>query len=289
MKKISFIKMNGAGNDFIVINKDLYPDLNFNNGSIKKLCDRRTGIGSDGLITIAGSDGNYDFIMKYYNSDGSTGSLCGNGARCAVRFAGFSGIARSNFVKFLSNGKEYSGNILAEDLTTVNFNPPDKINLNQNINAAGQSIKYSFIDSGSPHVIINIEDVLVDPADNSSFYNDLNSFPVYNIGKEIRYLKNFSPGGTNVNFIKVIRNKVHIRTYERGVEDETLACGTGSVAAALTTRFLYNLLPPISLITRGGDILIVDFKSEGQVISGLSLKGPVKISFTGEFLYNAFF
>ena len=97
MEKISFIKMSGAGNDFIVINKDLFPDLNLNNNSVKKLCDRRNGIGADGLITIAGSDGQYDFLMNYYNSDGSTGSLCGNGARCAIRFAEFSKITGNKF------------------------------------------------------------------------------------------------------------------------------------------------------------------------------------------------
>jgi len=289
MKKISFIKMSGAGNDFIVINKDNYPELGFNNLAVKKLCDRRNGIGADGLITIAGSDDQYDFIMNYYNSDGSTGSLCGNGARCAVRFANYSGVAQNKSVKFLSNNVEYSGSILSEDLTLVNFNPPAIMNLNLNIQAAGQSVKCSFIDTGSPHVVINIGDVLADPADKNSFYNDLNSFPVLQIGREIRYLHDFSPGGTNVNFIKVQDKKVFIRTYERGVENETLSCGTGSVAAALVSKFLYDLNLPVSLSTRGGDYLTVDFKSEGHDISGLSLSGPAKITFTGEFLYNKFF
>ena len=144
MKKISFIKMSGAGNDFIVINKDSFPELNFNNITIKKLCDRRNGIGADGLITIAGSNGSYDFIMNYYNSDGSTGSLCGNGARCAVSFAGLSGITKNKSVRFLSNDVEYSGDLLSENLTRVNFNPPSVVNLKLNIKAAGQSIKCSF-------------------------------------------------------------------------------------------------------------------------------------------------
>jgi len=281
--------MSGAGNDFIVINKDMYPELDFNNLTVKKICDRRNGIGADGLITIAGSPGHYDFIMNYYNSDGSTGSLCGNGARCAVRFAGYSGITRNKSVSFLSNNVEYSGNILTEDLTLVNFNPPSVMNLNINIKTAGQSIIGSFIDTGSPHVVINIEDVLEVPAHKNSFYNDLNSFPVVKLGREIRYLNDFGPRGTNVNFIKVQDKKVSIRTYERGVEDETLSCGTGSVAAALVARFLYNLNPPVSLSTRGGDYLTVNFKSDGREISDLSLSGPAKITFTGEFLYSAFF
>jgi diaminopimelate epimerase len=289
MKKISFIKMSGAGNDFIIINKDIYPELDFNNGSVKKLCDRRNGIGADGLITIAGSAGQHDFIMDYYNSDGSTGSLCGNGARCAVRYAGYSGLTKDKFVRFLSNNIEYSGSILSEDLILVNFNPPSVMKLNLNIKTAGQSVKCSFIDTGSPHVVINIKDVLENPADKNSFYNDLDSFPVFNLGREIRYLDDFSPKGTNVNFIKVGKNIIQIRTYERGVEDETLSCGTGSVAAALVANFLYDLNPPVSLLTRGEDYLTVDFKTVGNDISNLSLSGPAKITFSGEFLYNTFF
>jgi diaminopimelate epimerase len=287
MEKISFIKMSGAGNDFIVINKDLFPEFVPNGSAIKKLCDRRNGIGADGLITIEGSTGQFDFLMRYYNSDGTTGSLCGNGARCAIRFAQFTKITDNKFVRFLSNDKEYSGNILAEGKTKVNFNTPAKIILNNTIKVADQLVKSSFIDTGSPHIIINIEDVLKDPADKSSNYIDLTTFPVFNLGKEIRY--DFSPEGTNVNFIKIIGNKVHIRTYERGVEDETLSCGTGATASALAAHFHYNMNSPVSLVTKGKDILTVDFSANGQIITGLSLTGPVKIVFTGEFLYSAFF
>src|ERR1039457_6890301 len=150
-----------------------------------------------------------------------------------------------------------------------------------------QLVKSSFIDTGSPHIIINIEDVLKDPADKSSNYSDLNTFPVFNLGKEIRY--DFSPEGTNVNFIKIIGNKVYIRTYERGVEDETLSCGTGATASALAAHFLYNMNSPVSIVTKGGDILTVNFSTKGRIITDLSLTGPVKIVFTGEFLYSAFF
>jgi diaminopimelate epimerase len=289
MEKISFTKMSGAGNDFIVINKDLFPELNLTDSSIRNLCDRRNGIGADGLITMSGSDGSHDFLMNYYNSDGSTGSLCGNGARCAIKFAEFSKLTGNAFVKFLSNNKEYSGNILTENKTKVNFNTPAKIELSHIIKLNGQSIKSAFIDTGSPHVIINIEDVLKDNSVNSSYYNDLDNFPVFNLGKEIRYHDDFSPQGTNVNFIKISDKKVYIRTYERGVEDETLSCGTGSVASALAAYFLHDVKPPVHLVSKGGDILIVDFLVNGQSITGLSLTGPVKIVFSGEFLYSDFF
>jgi diaminopimelate epimerase len=289
MKKISFIKMSGAGNDFVVINKNLFPDLIFDNDSIRRLCDRRNGIGADGLITVAGSEGLYDFVMNYYNSDGSTGSLCGNGARCALRFAEFSEFALKKHIKFLSNGVEYSGEIIADDLTKVYFNSPTEIKLNFNIMAASQSVKCSFMNTGSPHVIININDVLENPADPGSFFNDINVFPVVDMGKEIRYLDSFAPQGTNVNFIQIIEGDVFIRTYERGVENETLSCGTGSVASALAAHFNYKINPPVSLLTRGRDILMVNFSSDGKKISNLSLSGPAKIIFTGEFLYNEFF
>jgi diaminopimelate epimerase len=289
MEKVSFIKMSGAGNDFVVINKDSYPELDLTSSSIKKLCDRRNGIGADGLITIASAGSPYDFSMRYYNADGTTGSLCGNGARCAIRFARFSKITSNKFVRFLSNDKEYSGNILAEDITKVNFNSPAKIDLDISVKAAGRVIKASFIDTGSPHVIINIEDVYKDSSGKSSYYYDLNTFPVFDLGKEIRFHPDFSPAGTNVNFIKIIGNKVHIRTYERGVEDETLSCGTGSTASALAAHFHYDLKSPVSLVTRGGDILTVDFLANDQNITDLSLTGPVKIVYTGEFLYSAFF
>ena len=289
MEKISFTKMNGAGNDFIVINKDLFPGLSFTGKAIKKLCDRRIGIGADGLITITHPDDKYDFIMNYYNSDGSTGSLCGNGARCAVKFAQSSSITKNGFVRFISNGLEYSGNVLGEDKIKVNFNPPAKIKLDMVISADGQSIKASFIDTGSPHVIINIENILRNPADNKLYYNNLNLVPVLSLGKEIRYHSDFAPNGTNVNFIKIINDKVYIRTYERGVEDETLSCGTGATASAISAHLLYNVKTPVSLITQGADILTVDFVTEGQNIRNLSLSGPVKLNYTGEFLYRSFF
>ena len=120
-------------------------------------------------------------------------------------------------------------------------------------------------------MVIKIEDVLKDPANPKLFYDDLNNFPVFELGREIRYHKDFAPEGANVNFIKLIEGKIYIRTYERGVEDETLACGTGSTAAAVIGSNLFSIKPPVFLITRGGDELIVDFKIEDQKIKDLSL------------------
>ncbi len=287
MEKISFYKMSGAGNDFIVIDKNFNPDFVLDKNSIQNLCDRRNGIGADGVITVANSD-TYNFNMNYYNADGSTGSLCGNGARCAIKFASLTGRLRHGKAEFLSNGFTYSGEILSEDKIKFNFNSPGKLKYNFKIKAFNQLINACFVDTGSPHVVIKKNDVLKDPKKPNSSYENLDVLPVYELGREIRYNPDFSPGGTNVNFVDVKDGKVFIRTYERGVENETLACGTGSAAAAIIVHEIDKLNPPISLITRGGDELMVDFNIQDQKINNLSLTGPAKVTFTGEFLLNKF-
>jgi diaminopimelate epimerase len=284
MKKISFFKMSGAGNDFVVIDKDINPGFVPDQSIIKKICNRRYGIGADGIITVSNSSV-YDFEMEYFNADGST-SLCGNGARCAIKFANLSGRIKSETAKFLSNGVNYSGKVLNDNEIKFFFNPPQRLKYNFQIKASDQLITSCFVDTGSPHVVIKIDDVLKNPDDPKKFYDDLNDFPVIKIGREIRYNKDFAPEGTNVNFIRLVDGKIHIRTYERGVEDETFACGTGSTAAAVIGSLLFNLKPPVYLITRGGDELIVDFKIENQKFKDLSLTGPALVTFIGEFTLN---
>ncbi len=285
MQKISFAKMSGAGNDFILIYKESYPDLVLSNKLVQNLCNRHNGIGADGIITISGSN-DYAFIMEYFNADGSTGSLCGNGARCALTYAA-KVFRLQNEVRFLSNGTEYRGEIL-DNAVRFYFNEPKNLKQNFTIKAAGQSITADYIDTGSPHVVIDIKNIQKDVANPAALYSDINEVPVYTLGKEIRNLPEFLPEGTNVNFISVRDGKLRIRTYERGVEDETLACGTGSAAAALISFYRNELKPPVTLVTYGGDELIVDFKFEDKTIKGLSLKGPVKTTFTGEFLLNKY-
>lgn len=287
MEKISFFKMSGAGNDFILIDKEVNPSFVLNEILIKRLCDRRNGIGADGIITISNSS-NYDFDMEYFNADGSTGSLCGNGARCAIRFADLSGRLQHGNAKFSSNSVSYSGEVLNENEIRFFFNPPKRIKYDFKIFADRQLINACFADTGSPHVVIKIEDVLKNDADPKSNYSDLDDFPVFDLGRKIRYHNDFKPEGTNVNFIKVRDSKIYIRTYERGVEDETLACGTGSTAAALVCYSVCNLKPPISVVTRGGDELVVNFKVKDQKVNDLSLTGPAKVTYSGEFNLKQF-
>jgi diaminopimelate epimerase len=287
MEKIYFTKMSGAGNDFIIIDGSKYPDFILNPDIISKLCDRRNGIGADGIITM--SDFNdYDFKMDYYNADGSSKTLCGNGARCAIKYAQFTNRLKNGKASFVSDHETYSGEILDGEKVKFNLNKPETIKSDLTININGQNLNYYFADTGSPHVVIKIEDILKDPSDKNSFYTNINTIPVVEIGKKIRYHNNFMPGGTNVNFIKIVSNKLEIRTYERGVEDETLACGTGAVASAIIA-YLYNeLRPPVILLTKGGDELLVDFKFENNNIKNLSLSGPAKIIYSGSFLLNTF-
>ena len=277
MENISFVKMSGAGNDFILFDKKNYPALKLNSGIIQKLCDRRNGIGADGIITIS-DNGKYDFLMEYFNADGSTGSLCGNGSRCAIKFAKITGRLKSEEVSFISNGKEYKGKLINDEKIKFFFNDVEDLKPDISIEAYNQKLKASYLNTGSPHVVININDIL----NNQSSFKNIGDVPVFEIGKEIRYLKEFAPGGTNVNFIMIKENKVYIRTYERGVENETLACGTGAAACAIIASLKYGISPPVNLITRGGDELIVDFMLQDNHVKELALTGPATIVFTGE-------
>ncbi len=287
MEKIYFTKMSGAGNDFIVIDEREYPGISLTPEFISKLCDRRNGIGADGIINIADLS-NYDFRMDYYNADGTSKTLCGNGARCAIKYAQFSNRLRNGKASFVANDDIYSGEMLEAEKVKFNLNEPKNIKRNMKVDAAGQNINYHFADTGSPHVIIKIEDILKEPANEDTFYTNINEVPVFDIGKEIRYHRNFFPAGTNVNFIKINNGAIEIRTYERGVEDETLACGTGSAASAVVASLFDNVKPPVLLLTRGGDELIVDFNLKNNHIENLSLTGPAKIIYTGNFLINTF-
>ena len=280
MQKIFFKKMSGAGNDFIFVEKNQNKGLTLTSEEIKNLCNRRNGIGADGLITIEDAV-HHNFKMIYYNADGSTGSLCGNGARCSIWFAEKTGRLKNRIAKFVCDDAEYSGEVLSDELIKFNLNPPKQIKYNFKIKAANQMITSNFAETGSPHAVINIKDIFKDAANPNSSFKNILDIPVFEIGKEIRYSSDFNPIGTNVNFIEVKDEVIHIRTYERGVEDETHACGTGSVAAALICFVTDNLKPPITLKTYGGDNLIVNFKVENQKVKNLSLTGPAKIIFEG--------
>ncbi len=281
MSKIKFHKLTGAGNDFIFIDLIENRDFSISSDLIKKFCDRRFGIGADGVIVISDVP-DYSFNMEYYNSDGSKGSLCGNGARCSIWYSNISGRSKDNFVRFLCDQVEYSGEVINKELTKFYLKTPTQVKLNFRVKAAGQLLKASFINTGSPHLVININDVLQNISLPNSFFSELKNFPVIELGRELRNHPDFHPQGTNVNFYQETEEEIILRTYERGVENETLACGTGSVAVAILSFLNQKKFPPIKIKTWGGDSLIVNFEIENKRIRNLSLTGPAKLVFSGE-------
>ena len=273
--------MSGAGNDFILFDSKINPKLELTTEKIAQICNRRTGIGADGVLVLEPAV-EADFGMQYFNADGFSGSLCANGSRCSLLYAAENGLASGSRISFLFNSKQYSGEVFADRSVKFNLLPPTRINLNFKIKFAGQLVNASFADTGSPHVVVKIEDVLKNPADLKSGYSLIEDFPVFEIGKEIRYHKDFAPEGTNVNFVQVVDGMAKIRTYERGVEDETLSCGTGSVASAVVLFKNGLVNQPVKLSAKSGDQLVVDFKFDGQNFDDVSLTGPAKVVFNGE-------
>ena len=262
---LRFTKMNGAGNDFILIDNragDIYLDRS----QIAHLCDRHRGIGADGILLLEKGSNRADFRMRYFNADGGEAEMCGNGARCFARFA--NKIAEPmDKISFETQAGVISARLVG-DLVTLRMTEPTDLRLNIKVPAANENKTVHFINSGVPHVVIPVPQIDV--------------VDVSREGATIRYHKIFLPKGANVNFIeKCGANKIAIRTYERGVEDETLACGTGIVAGALIFAATENASGPITVIARGGDELHVGFeKIDGQFRS-VTLTGPAEFVFEG--------
>ena len=267
---LQFTKMSGSGNDFIIIdNRVPVMEDDKKRDFVRRVCDRRMSIGADGVIFVENSDC-ADIKWDFYNEDGSTPDMCGNGGRCLARYA-----VEKNLVPAHKMTMEtLAGIIGAEvngDSVRIKLTPPE--NLQQDIAIALNGAQYQIdsLNTGVPHAIIysdNIEDVNVKEA-----------------GHGIRFHKAFAPAGTNVNFVQKVGDRaLKIRTYERGVEDETLACGTGVVASALLSSYKNLVQPPVEVETRGGDILKVDFElpnGEGGLVTDVYLEGPTHIAFEG--------
>jgi diaminopimelate epimerase len=283
MKNILFTKMTGAGNDFILIDKKLNPEFEISTDIIVKICDRHFGIGADGVL-LFDDDINSSFKLNYYNSDGSTGNLCGNGARCAVNYAYSKKMFDAERISFLSNNKLYSAEMLASNIVKFYLNAPQKVKMNFMVKAFNQLIKASYVNTGAPHLVLNCNGILKKPNDLNSKFDSLAELPVIELGKELRYHKDFLPDGVNVNFILIDKDVIKIRTYERGVENETLACGTGSVASAISVFLNNNIKPPIKMIAFSGAELIVDFNYVNNNFENISLTGPAQIVYNGEFI-----
>lgn len=266
MRKIVFAKLSGAGNDFVVIDnrRKIVPS-----GAIQlaiRLCQPKTGIGADGLILLERSK-LADFKMRIFNPDGSEAEMCGNGARCVARFAYLSKVASSKMV-FETMAGLISAQVRGAEVK-LHMSDPHSLKDNISISLAGHAQKVLFINTGVPHAVI--------------FVNNLSKVPVFEWGRMVRNHRIFKPAGTNVDFVsKIDQNTIGIRTYERGVENETLACGTGSVAAALCSSLAKNVVSPVRVHTHGGEVLTVYFKYNANRFYDVYMEGRVKFVFEGE-------
>jgi diaminopimelate epimerase len=262
---LRFTKMNGAGNDFILFDNRT-GSIDLDRSQIAQLCDRHRGIGADGILLLEKPTNSADFRMRYFNADGGEAEMCGNGARCFARFANKVG-GQKGKISFETPAGVISAE-LKDDLVTLRMTEPTGLRLDVDLPMTAQNKTGHFINSGVPHVVIPVSKI--DDAD------------VRREGAAIRHHKMFSPNGTNVNFIeKRGPNKIAIRTYERGVEDETLACGTGIVASALIFAANENTNGPISVIARGGDELEVGFEKVEGGFRNVTLTGPAEFVFEG--------
>jgi diaminopimelate epimerase len=270
---VNFFKMSGSGNDFILIdNRDQSMALGNIAEFVRIVCERKVSVGADGLIIIENSQ-RADFRWRFFNADGSEVDMCGNGARCAARFAYIRGIAKEKMSFETAAGiinAEVSG-----DTVKVRLTEPRAMKLNISVMIEGQSIEVNFVNTGVPHVVL--------------FVHGLDGYDVFNMGRKIRYHREFQPEGTNANFMEVIdRHTIRIRTYERGVEDETLACGTGAVACALISSSQELVESPVDVRVKSEDTLKIYFRKTGHGFEDIYLEGKANVVYEGRIWDEAY-
>jgi diaminopimelate epimerase len=270
---VSFARMHGCGNDFVVID-DRAGRLHPHRSALAQaICHRRTGLGGDGLILIgrppaAGPEGAADFAMTYVNADGNEGEMCGNGARCVARRAAELGLVKDRAA--FATGAGLIRATIAPDRVTLAMTEPTDERPATTLDFDGRAFALHYIDTGVPHVVAMVD--------------DLDRLDVEGIGRQIRHHPAFAPRGTNANFIQPAGpSRLRIRTYERGVEAETLACGTGAVAAGLVAFRLGLATSPVTLLPRGGQDLAVGFRTAPDGgFTEVTLSGPTERIATGE-------
>lgn len=266
MGTIAFHKMSGSGNDFILIdNRDPVVPMEDLPHFVAKVCRRGMSVGADGLILVESSD-RADFKWRFFNSDGSVAAMCGNGARCAARFAYLTGIAKARMAFETLAG--VIGAQVRGDQVRIAMSDPRDLVLDDTVELASGVLNLSHVDTGVPHAVIEVADTA--------------RVDVDALGRDIRFHPRFAPSGANVNFIAPLGASLWaIRTYERGVEGETLACGTGNVAAALVLSRRYGLTSPVTLKTHGGSRLQVDFEQADGRFVKVGLEGDARVVYEG--------
>lgn len=255
--KIQFYKYQGTGNDFVILDNRNKQYDSLTKEQIEFLCDRRFGIGADGLMLL-NTHPDYDFEMKYYNSDGRESSMCGNGGRCLTKFATDIGLVQTDY-KFLAIDGKHEASINTDGTVALKMNDVDEVKYDH-----GNFV----LNTGSPHFVTLINDVM--------------HYDVFKKGREIRNSNEFKDGGINVNFVQQTEeaDKIIVRTYERGVEDETFSCGTGVTASALVCSHNDNGFNRVEVKTKGGD-LSVEYDKIGDAYKNIWLNGPAVKVFEG--------
>lgn len=271
---IAFEKMSGAGNDFVIIdNRSLriprieQPEL------ARKICRRMFSVGADGLIFIEEST-KADFGWNFYNADGSVAEMCGNGSRCAARFAYRHKIAGKKMTLETLAGNVEAEICEEEDVVRVKMTQPFDFRLDISLELGDEEFAAAYVNTGVPHVVI--------------FVNE-DDVPVKIWGRKVRFHELFEPKGSNVNFVRLLPDgKLKVRTYERGVENETMACGTGAVASALFASLLKGIDSPVTVITSGGEMLTILFDlHDGPVAENVFLQGSTRLICTGSLTAEA--
>ncbi|NLT66176.1 MAG: diaminopimelate epimerase [Acidobacteria bacterium] len=269
--KIHFFKMTGTGNDFIVIDNRAGVVASDDCSDFVRLsCRRRQSVGADGVILIE-NDPEVDFKWRFFNADASEAEMCGNGARCAARFAYINKIVNKRSMAF----RTLAGIIRAElqdDMAKVQMTPPHDLRMDINVEAEGRTFVLDFLNTGVPHVVWFVEGE-----------EELEATDVFNWGRALRFHSQFQPAGTNVNFVYVKDSQsLSVRTYERGVEGETLACGTGVIASTLIAAVRGRVASPAEVKTRGGELLKVHFELSRDQFREVFLEGEARIAYEAD-------
>jgi len=264
---MNFRKMNGAGNDFVVIdNRSL--DLSLSREQIARICDRHRGVGADGFLAVEPSQSGADFRMRYYNADGGEADMCGNGARCFARFAATLLSEAPRSVSFDTPAGLIRATFSGE-LVTINMSAPRDHRTPSELELAGSLYNVHFLNTGVPHAVV--------------FVGDVEAVDIARTGAALRWHPAFAPKGTNANFARILApGDLVLRTFERGVEAETLACGTGVCATALLHHMATGALSPVAVRVRGGETLQVAFECDaGGSFGKVTLTGPADFVFDG--------
>ncbi len=260
--------MNGAGNDFVVVdNRDR--KISLTTEQIIKICDRHRGIGADGVMMLIPCDSKKaDWAWDFYNADGSKAAMCGNGSRCFARYIQRVTGTTKNELTFETIAGIIHATFQGERVM-VNLTKPHGLRLSEPVQLKNGVATLHFLNTGVEHVVM--------------FVKNADEMMVCGVGAEIRYHQHYAPKGTNANFVQLLdKNFIRVRTYERGVENETLACGTGVTASSLISARIHNFTSPVKVQVQGGDLLEVSFDRNGDEFSNVRLTGPATFVFEGK-------